>query len=184
MHNVFVGSTPDNTSFLEMNLDFHFVLAMDVIVWTQAWGTFYGSVCTSLYDEQHPTSLYPTIDWFYARRCEAVVAARCGHTRYWTLRHLFCTMSTRWVGICFVLCQTLSWYLLCTMSTRWVGICFVLCQHAELVYFLYYVNTISWYMFCTMSKRWVGICFLLCQHAELVSALYYVNMLSWYMFCT
>jgi hypothetical protein len=34
--------------------------------------------------EQHPTSLYPMIDWLYASESEAVVAARGGHIRYWT----------------------------------------------------------------------------------------------------
>jgi hypothetical protein len=32
-------------------------------------------------DILHPTSFYPTIDWFMRRRCEAVIA-RGGYTRY------------------------------------------------------------------------------------------------------
>ena len=32
--------------------------------------------------EEHPTSLYPTIDWF----CASEIAARGGHTCYWTLQ--------------------------------------------------------------------------------------------------
>ena len=38
MHTVVRGFTPGNTSFLVMNPDFHFVLAMDVIVCTAGVG--------------------------------------------------------------------------------------------------------------------------------------------------
>ena len=48
MHIVVGGFRPGNTSFLVLNPDFHFVLAMDLIVCTQSWETFYGpSVCMS-----------------------------------------------------------------------------------------------------------------------------------------
>ena len=48
MHAVIGGFTPGNTSFSVMNPDFHFVLAMDVIVCTAGIGIALGtSVCTS-----------------------------------------------------------------------------------------------------------------------------------------
>jgi hypothetical protein len=48
VHAVVGGFTPANTSFLVMNPDFHFVLAMDVIVCTAGVGNVLRtSVCTS-----------------------------------------------------------------------------------------------------------------------------------------
>ena len=149
-----------------------------------------------LYDEQHPTSLYPTIDWFYASEMRSYRCCKMwSHTLlnvtafvlYYvnTLSwYLFCTMSNAELVSALYYVNTLSWYLFCTMSTRWVGIFFVLCQYDKLVYVLYNVKTLSWHLFSTMSTCWVGICFVLCQHAELVYVLYLVNTLSWYLFCT
>jgi len=49
MHAVVGSVTPGSTSFLVMNADFHFVLAMDVIVCTAGVGNVLRtSVCTSL----------------------------------------------------------------------------------------------------------------------------------------
>ena len=45
MHAIVEGFTPGNTSFLVVNPDFYFILAMDVIMCTAGWGTFYGPVC-------------------------------------------------------------------------------------------------------------------------------------------
>jgi hypothetical protein len=45
VHAVVGGFTPGKTSFLVMNPDFHFVLAMDVNVCTAGVGTFYRPVC-------------------------------------------------------------------------------------------------------------------------------------------
>jgi hypothetical protein len=48
VHLVVEGFTPGYTSFLMMNLDFHFVLAMDVIVYTAGVGNILRTnVCTS-----------------------------------------------------------------------------------------------------------------------------------------
>ena len=48
MHAVVGGFTPDNTSFLVMNSEFHFVLAINVIVCTADVGNVLRtSVCTS-----------------------------------------------------------------------------------------------------------------------------------------
>ena len=48
VHTVVGGFTPDNTSFVGMNPDFHFVLAMDVIVCTTGMGNVLRtSVCKS-----------------------------------------------------------------------------------------------------------------------------------------
>jgi hypothetical protein len=48
VHAIIGGFTPGNTSFLGMNLDFHFVLAIDVIVCTAGvWNILRTSVCTS-----------------------------------------------------------------------------------------------------------------------------------------
>jgi hypothetical protein len=48
VHAVVGGVTPGNTSFLVINPDFHFVLAMDVIVFTAGVGNILlTSVCTS-----------------------------------------------------------------------------------------------------------------------------------------
>ena len=58
MHAVVGGLTPANTSFLVMNPDFHFVLAMDVIVCTASVGNVLRtSVCTS------PTVLEAEVLW-------------------------------------------------------------------------------------------------------------------------
>ena len=52
------GFTPGNTSFLVMNPDFHFVLAMDVIVCTAGVGNVLPTtVCTS------PTVLKAEVVW-------------------------------------------------------------------------------------------------------------------------
>ena len=49
MHAVVGGFTSGNTSFLVMNPDFHFILAMDVIVCTSGVGNVLRtSVCTVL----------------------------------------------------------------------------------------------------------------------------------------
>ena len=45
MHAVVEGFTPDSTSFLVMNNDFHFVLAMDVIVCTAGVGDRFTDQC-------------------------------------------------------------------------------------------------------------------------------------------
>ena len=48
VHAIVGGFTPDNTSFFVMNLDIHFVLAMDVIVCTAGVvNVLRTSVCTS-----------------------------------------------------------------------------------------------------------------------------------------
>jgi hypothetical protein len=58
VHAIVGGFTPGNTSFLVMNHDFHFVLAMDVIVCTAAVGNVLRtSVCTS------PTVLEAEVLW-------------------------------------------------------------------------------------------------------------------------
>ena len=58
MHAVVGGFTPDNTSFLVMNSDFHFVLAINVIVCTADVGNVLRtSVCTS------PTVLEAEVLW-------------------------------------------------------------------------------------------------------------------------
>jgi hypothetical protein len=58
VHAVVGGFTPSNTSFLVMNPDFHFVLAMDVIMCTAGMGNVLRtSVCTS------PTVLEVEVLW-------------------------------------------------------------------------------------------------------------------------
>ena len=58
MHAVVGGFTPGNASFLVMNPDFHFVLAMDVIVCTTGVGNaLWTSVCTT------PTVLETEVLW-------------------------------------------------------------------------------------------------------------------------
>jgi hypothetical protein len=58
VHLVVEGFTPGYTSFLMMNPDFHFVLAMDVIVYTAGVGNILRtSVCTS------PTVLEAEVLW-------------------------------------------------------------------------------------------------------------------------
>ena len=58
MHTVVGGFTPSNTSFLVMNPNFHFVLAMDVIVCTAGVGNVLRiSVCMS------PTVLEAEVLW-------------------------------------------------------------------------------------------------------------------------
>ena len=58
MHTVVEGFTPGNTSFLVMNPDLHFVVAMDVFVCTAGMGNVLRTrVCTS------PTILQAEVLW-------------------------------------------------------------------------------------------------------------------------
>ena len=59
--------------------------SVDVFAIVKIQRKHYGSCVTQLCTSGTTSSFYPTIDWFYMRRrCEAVFAARGGHTRYWT----------------------------------------------------------------------------------------------------
>ena len=57
VHAVVGGFTPGSTSFLVMNPDFHFDLAMNIIVCTQAGNVLPTSLCTS------PTVLEAKVLW-------------------------------------------------------------------------------------------------------------------------